>query len=138
MTLAAPTPHPGFGAFGKIHREFFDALSPEGWRAVPGYVGVEEKILSGHLDPQAREGAVTRLGRWSPGAAVDRPVSHDWCEEVFIVSGSLMIGTLAAKAEAVRLPSGTYAVRPPHIVHGPFFSDEGCLLIEFLYYPPAP
>lgn len=137
MTAPTPTPHPGFGVFAKAHREFFDALAAEGWQPVAGYSGVEEKILSGRLDHAARSGAVTRLARWQAGAAVDRPVAHDWCEEVFIVSGSLAIGTLAAKAEAVRLPAGTYAVRPPHVVHGPFFSDEGCLLIEFMYYPPA-
>jgi hypothetical protein len=137
VTIPAPPPHPGFGAFGKIHREFFDAFVGGSWQPVAGYAGVEEKILSGRLDPVTRRGAVTRLGRWAPGAVVEHPVSHDWCEEVFIVSGSLMLGTLAAKAEAVRLPFGTYAVRPPHIIHGPFFSDEGCLLIEFLYYPPA-
>ena len=138
MTTQPPVPHPGFGAFGKQHREFFDALAADGWTAVAGYSGVEEKILSGRLDPAGRAGAVTRLARWQPGAAVDRPVSHDWCEEVFVVSGSLSIGTLAASGDAVRLPAGTYAVRPPHVVHGPFFSDEGCLLIEFMYYPPAP
>jgi hypothetical protein len=131
-----PTPHPGFGGFAKDHREFFDALAEEGWTPVAGYLGVEEKILSGTLDHEARSGAVTRLARWQPGAAVDHVVMHDWCEEVFIVSGSLAIGTLAAKADAVMLEAGTYAVRPPGIVHGPFFSTAGCLLIEFMYYPP--
>lgn len=132
------TPHPGFGVFAKAHREFFDALADDGWAAVAGYSGVEEKILSGCLDHAARTGAVTRLARWHPGAAADRTVMHDWCEEVFIVSGSLSIGTLAASRDAVRLAAGTYAVRPPRVVHGPFFSDDGCLLIEFMYYPPAP
>mgnify|MGYP002653179590 CR=1 FL=1 len=80
---------------------------------------------------------MTRLARWAKGAAVNRVVMHDWCEEVFVVSGSLSIGTLDARSDAVRLPAGTYAVRPPDIVHGPFFSEDGCLLIEFMYYPPA-
>lgn len=135
---AAPTPHPGFGAFGKIHREFFDALGPEGWTDVAGYEGVSEKILSGRLDPERRAGAITRLARWQPGAAVATTVAHDWCEEVFIVSGSLRIGTAAAREQSTLLPAGTYAVRPAQVVHGPFFSDEGCLLIEFMYYPPTP
>lgn len=137
MTAPAGTAHPGFGVFAKVHREFHDALGPEGWTPVAGYSGVEEKILSGTLDHQARTGAVTRLARWQAGAAVDRVVMHEWCEEVFIVSGSMSIGTLAARQDAVLLPAGTYAVRPPHIVHGPFFSEGGCLLIEFMYYPPA-
>jgi hypothetical protein len=128
--------HPGFGQFEKSHREFFDALSEEGWRAVAGYEGVEEKILSGAFDHVARTGAVTRLSRWSAGASVTTPVAHEWCEEVFFVSGSLSIGT--ASDEVRRMTAGTYAVRPPHVEHGPFFTRDGCLMIEFLYYPPQP
>lgn len=124
-----------FGSFDKIHREFFDALDASGWTAVDGYEGVEQKILSGRFDHAARRGAVTRLSRWRAGAAVDRPVAHDWCEEVFIVSGDLSIGVPGAETE--RLRAGVYAVRPPGVAHGPFFSVAGCLMIEFLYYPPG-
>ena len=127
--------HPGFGLFQKHHREFFDALDAEGWQAIPGYSGVEEKLLSGRFDHSARTGAVTRLSRWATGAAVGTPVCHDWCEEVFVISGSLTIGTPEQAGRI--LPAGTYAVRPADVPHGPFFSTGGCLLIEFLYYPPA-
>ena len=127
-------PHPGFGSFAKSHREFFDALSPDGWEPVAGYSGVEMKTLSGAFDHDARTGAVTRVSRWQPGAAVESVVIHDWCEEVFVVQGSMSIGTPGAPQQA--LPMGTYAVRPADIPHGPFFSEEGCLLIEFLYYAP--
>lgn len=140
MTAAsAPLPHPGFGAFGKTHREFFQAMTSEGWRPVAGYAGVEEKILSGALDPVTRTGALTRLSRWAPGAAVTHPVSHAWCEEVFIISGTLTIGTADATpvASAAELAAGTYAVRPADIAHGPFFSRDGCLMIEFTYFPPS-
>jgi len=130
-------PHPGFGAFGKRHREFFDALSAEGWRPVAGYSGVEEKVLSGAIDAAARQGSTTRLARWRAGASVPHPVEHDWCEEVFVVSGSLMIGTPANSAGATRLSAGTYACRPAHVPHGPFFADEDCLLFEVVYFPPA-
>ena len=127
--------HPGFGVFGKEHREFFDALDETGWTPVKRYTGVEQKVLSGSFNHDARTGAVTRLSRWAPGAAVSEAVSHDWCEEVFLISGSLSIGT--PDNEERILPAGTYAVRPAHIPHGPFFSNEGCLMIEFLYYPPS-
>ncbi|TFV50189.1 cupin [Bradyrhizobium niftali] len=126
---------PGFGGFMKDHKEFFNALAEDGWRAVPGYVGVEEKILSGRFDHASHAGAVTRLSRWAAGASVDHPVSHDWCEEVFLISGTLSIGT--EPQESRRLEAGTYAVRPAHVEHGPFFTRDGCLMIEFLYYPPT-
>jgi hypothetical protein len=129
--------HPGFGSFAKAHREFFDALSPDGWRPVAGYTGVEEKILSGALDVPARTGAVTRVVRWAAGAAVTHPVSQLWCEEVFVISGELAIGEASAPADAIILRAGTYACRPAEIVHGPFYSREGCVLIEFLYFPPT-
>ncbi|MCP5082778.1 MAG: cupin [Alphaproteobacteria bacterium] len=126
--------HPGFGLFDKEHREFFDALDDTGWQAVPGYSGVEQKLLSGAFDHEAKSGAVTRLSRWAAGAAVTKAVSHDWCEEVFLISGALSIGT--PENEDRVLPAGTYAVRPADVPHGPFFSKDGCLMIEFLYYPP--
>ena len=126
--------HAGFGSFGKDHREFFDALAEEGWTPVAGYTGVEQKVLSGAFDHETRTGSVTRLSRWAAGAAVTEAVAHDWCEEVFLVSGSLSIGT--EHTEDRVLPAGTYAVRPADVPHGPFFSKDGCLMIEFLYYPP--
>ena len=126
--------HPGFGSFAKAHAEFFDALSEDGWTPVAGYEGVEEKILSGRFVHAARTGAVTRLSRWAAGASVAHPVSHDWCEEVYLISGTLSTGTPDAPGQT--LVPGTYAVRPPGIAHGPFFSRDGCLMIEFLYYPP--
>jgi hypothetical protein len=132
-----PAPHPGFGAFAKQHREFFDTLAEESWSPVPGYVGVAQNILSGALDQVARTGAMTRLSRWAPGALVAAPVVHDWCEEVFIISGSLLIGSPNEAGSARPLPAGTYACRPAHILHGPFFTQEGCLMIEFNYYPPS-
>ncbi|MDA7949452.1 MAG: cupin domain-containing protein, partial [Hyphomicrobiaceae bacterium] len=115
--------HPGFGVFNKAHREFFNALDDHDWHALSGYSGVEEKVLSGTFDHDARTGSVTRLSRWSAGAAVPTPVKHDWCEEVFIVSGTMSIGTPEKEEEL--LPAGTYAVRPPGISHGPFFSRDG-------------
>ena len=126
--------HPGFGQFDKEHREFFDALDDTGWQPVAGYSGVEQKLLSGTFNHDAKSGAVTRLSRWAKGAAVSEPVAHDWCEEVYLISGTLSIGT--PDKEERLLPAGTYAVRPADVPHGPFFSHDGCLMIEFLYYPP--
>lgn len=126
--------HPGFGAFSKEHKEFFNALDADGWSELAGYQGVEEKILSGVFDHDNRSGAVTRLSRWKAGAAVDQAISHAWCEEVFLISGSLAIGTPEHETEV--LAAGSYAVRPANIPHGPFFSRDGCTMIEFSYYPP--
>ena len=126
--------HPGFGSFAKMHHEFFEALSDDGWRNLEGYEGVSEKILSGQFDHAQATGAVTRLARWAAGAHVGDAISHAWCEEVFLISGSLSIGVPGKEEQ--RLQAGSYAVRPANIPHGPFFSEDGCLMIEFSYYPP--
>ena len=126
--------HPGFGTFAKMHHEFFNALSDDGWRKLDGYEGVSEKSLSGEFNHDACTGSVTRLSRWVAGAHVGDTISHAWCEEVFLISGSLSIGVPGEEEQ--RLTAGSYAVRPANIPHGPFFSEEGCLMIEFSYYPP--
>lgn len=127
-------PDPGFGLFAKAHRDFFDAGDDEGWEPVAGYTGVEEKVLAGRFDHAGQTGSVTRLARWAPGAYVAEVVHHDFCEELYIISGTLSIGT--PEAELRRLPPGTFVCRPPGIEHGPFFTRDGCLMIEFSYYPP--
>ncbi len=125
----------GFGSFPKQHREFFDAMDADGWQAVDGFDGVETKVLSGRFDHAAASGAVTRITRWAPGTVSPDLSVHDWCEEVFIISGTLTIG--APGNEEKTLAAGTYAVRPPHVPHGPFFTRDGCVMLEFLYYPPT-
>lgn len=124
----------GFGAFPKQHREFFDAMAEDGWHNVDGFAGISKKVLSGRFDHEAKSGAETRITRWVPGTVSGSLSVHDWCEEVFIVSGTLSIGTL--ENEEKTLAAGTYAVRPPHVPHGPFFTRDGCVMLEFLYYPP--
>jgi len=127
------TETPGFGSFPKQHREFFNALDDDGWEAVDGFDGIETKVLSGQFNDDA--GAVTRITRWAAGTISPELSVHDWCEEVFIVSGTLSIGT--PENEEKTLAPGTYAVRPPHVPHGPFFTRDGCVMLEFLYYPPG-
>ena len=67
--------HPGFGTFAKMHHEFFNALSDDGWRKLDGYEGVSEKILSGEFNHDACTGSVTRLSRWAAGAHVGDTVN---------------------------------------------------------------
>ena len=112
----------------KPHLEFHGVDMESGWEVPPGYPpGVEQKILAGSLDEKAKKGSRTRLLRFQPGAFTSEPFEHDYWEEVFQISGSLTVG-----GETFR--PWTYAVRPPHTPHGPFRSDEGCLLVEIHYY----
>lgn len=114
----------------KEHLEFFTLDLASGWEVPPGYPkGVEQKILAGRLDEKGMKGSRTRLLRFKPGAFTTEPFEHDYWEEVFQVSGKLTVG-------GKTFPPLTYACRPPHVPHGPFSSQEGCLLLEVHYYEP--
>jgi hypothetical protein len=124
----------------KLHREFFpiqpDACDPP-WQTVACSNGViDELLLSDDLDTQRRTGSRTRLARWQPGALIDRPVVHDFHEEVFIVNGDLVVGCDAQGRGGEAFGAYTFACRPPGAVHGPFTSRSGCMLLEFMYYAP--
>ncbi len=122
----------------KRHREFFairpDATSTD-WSRVPSAAGrIDELLLADNLDTRERTGSRTRLARWAAGALIDRPVVHDFHEEVFILEGALVVGCDATGEGGERFDAYTFACRPPGAVHGPFVSPAGCMLIEFQYY----
>ena len=108
----------------KVHKEFHPVDLSSGWETIPGYpAGIMQKILSGHLDEASRSGIRTRLLRFAPGAFTTRPFEHEYWEEVFQLSGDLSVG-------GETFGPMTYACRPPHVPHGPFSSNQGCLLHE--------
>jgi quercetin dioxygenase-like cupin family protein len=106
----------------KAEREFLDP-TPLPWRPAAGFAGgVWEQVISGGED----EGVTTRLLRFDPGGGNDRVVTHDFWEEIYVVSGTLECGG--------RLyPAGSVAVRPPGMPHGPFHSESGCVSFEVRY-----
>jgi hypothetical protein len=58
-----------------------------------GYKGcITELILADNLDPVARTGSRTPLARWQPGTLLPGPVRHDFHEDVFLLSGDLIVG----------------------------------------------
>lgn len=109
----------------KAAREFFDPrVLP--WRPAPGFpAGVWEQIISGGDD----EGVTTRFLRFDPGAGNDSVVTHDFWEEIYVVSGTFECGGRSYGA-------GSVAVRPPGMPHGPFRSPIGCLNFEVRYRVP--
>jgi len=119
----------------KEHQEFFRVSMDEGWRVPPGYPqGIEQKILSGGLDEENGKGNRSRLLRFAPGVYTTVPFVHDYFEEVFLVSGDLIVGN-DENGEGGEIFVGlTYASRPPGTYHGPFKSKTGCILFEIHYY----
>ncbi|MEM7436765.1 MAG: cupin domain-containing protein [Myxococcota bacterium] len=104
-----------------------DATHRSDWQPVEGYEGqIEELTLA--IDDES--GDYTRLTRFAAGAdtAASGPKSHDYPEEVFVVEGRLYDAAFDQWLE-----KGDYASRPPGEVHGPFRTEEGCLVLEVSY-----
>ena len=106
---------------------YWNPLSPESqarWRPIPGLEGMAEELTLS-IDPVT--GEYTRLTRFLPGAdtAPFGGKTHDYPEEVFIVSGRLY-----DRAFDLWLEAGHYASRPPGELHGPFKTDVGCIVLE--------
>ena len=106
-----------------------------GWEPVPGGApGVEQKMLSGSLDEDAKIGVRTRLIRFQPGTVAPNVFVHDYWEEVYLISGKLVNGCDAQGAGGTEFEAPSYACRPPGTAHGPFTSTNGCTFFEIQYY----
>ena len=75
--------------------------------------------------------------RFAPGIYTTKPFVHDYWEEVFLVSGDLVVGNSEEGKGGSSFHPFTYACRPPGAYHGPFRSDGGCVLLEIHYYDPV-
>ena len=79
--------------FDKGHREFHTLDMQAGWHRIPGYPpGFSEKILAGSLDEKNKRGNRTRMLRIEAGAYSTTPFVHEYWEEVFLLSGDLVVG----------------------------------------------
>jgi hypothetical protein len=119
----------------KLHDEFKAIDMSTGWVTPAGYPeGIQQKILAGSLDEAGGPGNRSRLLRFAPGVYTTKPFVHDYWEEVFLVSGDLIVGNDAQGNGGESFKPLTYACRPPGVPHGPFKSVAGCLLFEMHYY----
>ena len=79
-------------------------------------------------------GSRSRLLKFDPGVYTTAPFVHDHWEEVYLMSGDLIVGNDAHGKGGKPFLAPTYACRPPGVHHGPFKSETGCLLFEMHYY----
>jgi ChrR Cupin-like domain len=121
--------------YHKGHKEFHSLDLSQGWHTPPGYPpGIQQKIIAGELDEKNKHGNRTRLLRFDPGTYTTEPFVHDYWEEVFLVSGDLIVGNDKQGNGGEKYTGYTYAVRPPGAYHGPFKSETGCILLETHFY----
>lgn len=125
-------------AINKEHLEFHALDMSAGWEVPPGYPeGIKQKIIAGALDETNARGSRTRLLRFDPGVYTTAPFEHDYWEEVYLISGDLIVGNDASGNGGEAFGPNTYACRPPHAPHGPFKSEGGCMLLEIHYFDPV-
>lgn len=100
---------------------------PAQWQPIEGLETMAEELT---LSSDPDTGEYTRLTRFHPAADTSEYGAkiHAYPEEVFIVSGRLF-----DEAFGLWLESGHYASRPPGEVHGPFRTDEGCVVLEISF-----
>lgn len=119
----------------KEHLEFVVPDLDEGWATPPGYPeGIKQKILAGALDEAGKAGSRTRLLRFDPGVYTTEPFVHEHWEEVYVLSGDLIVGNDKNGDGGQACGPNTYACRPPGAYHGPFKSETGCMLLEIHFY----
>jgi hypothetical protein len=111
----------------KTTSTYWNVLKPENkdkWQPVDGLEDVVEELT---LSIDNETGEYTRLTRFYPGAdtAFFGAKSHTYPEEIFVVNGRLY-----DEAFNMWLETGHYASRPPGELHGPFRTEEGCLVLE--------
>lgn len=103
------------------------ANNQDKWQTIEGLEGMAEELT---LSMDAVSGEYTRLTRFF--AAADTASlggkSHTYPEEIFIVSGRLYDA-----AFEMWLETGHYASRPAGEVHGPFKTDDGCVVLEISF-----
>jgi len=119
----------------KPHLEFHKVDMNAGWVTPPGYpAGIQQKILASDLDETRKMGGRTRLLRFDPGTYTTAPFVHDHWEEVYLLTGDLIVGNDGEGKGGEPFEAPTYACRPPGVYHGPFKSEKGCMLYEIHYY----
>jgi hypothetical protein len=97
------------------------------WEDIEGSDGNLSQLT---IAEDSETGDYTRLTKFRNGYSTKAfgAKSHNYPEEIFVVSGRLY-----DEAFDMWLEPGFYASRPPHEVHGPFVADGDVVILEMSY-----
>ncbi len=97
------------------------------WETIDDTDGMMEQLT---LAIDDETGDYTRLTRFKVGTNTKDfgSKSHDYPEEIYIISGRLYDEAFDRWLEA-----GHYTSRPPGEIHGPFICEQDCLVLEISY-----
>ncbi|MBN35824.1 MAG: hypothetical protein CMM46_13830 [Rhodospirillaceae bacterium] len=110
-------------------RPLIEALDPDtlAWKPIEGFEGLWQKYLS--VDEET--GDYSRLLKLAPGFSSDVILAHDFCEETMVISGSVRDHTAG-----ITMKVGHYSHLPPGTEHGPYSSEECCIVFEIHFGMP--
>lgn len=109
---------------------YWNTLSKESaqkWEPIEGSEGMLTQLT---LAIDDITGDYTRLTQFKAGADTKLfgGKSHDYPEEIYIISGRLYDVAFDRWLEA-----GHFASRPPDEIHGPFICEQDCLVMEISF-----
>ena len=110
--------------------QYWNVLADENQNRWEVLEGSDGKVKQLTLAIDSETGDYTRLTEFAPSTDTSEAGSkfHDYPEEIYVISGRIYDAAFDLWLEA-----GHYCSRPPGEVHGPFKSDQGCLVLEISY-----
>lgn len=107
----------------------------QNWDAPPIFdIGIEQIVIKDTLNTENKTGLRTRFVRFNSGATTKTVFIHDYHEEVYLVSGDQVLLDKDTFEMKKKYTAGEYFLRPAGTKHGPFSSENGCILLEIHYY----
>lgn len=97
------------------------------WEEIEGSEGDLWQLT---LAMDEENGDYTRLTKFNAGYSTEKfgAKSHDYPEEIFVISGRLYDNAFEQWLE-----TGHYASRPPGEIHGPFLAETEVIILEMSY-----
>ena len=114
----------------KSTRPYWNPLASENTDEWETIEGSDDNLSQLTIAMDKETGDYTRLTKFKSGYSTKAfgPKSHDYPEEIFVVSGRLY-----DEAFDLWLEPGYYASRPPGEVHGPFIADGDAVILEISF-----
>ena len=110
-------------------------IPDQNWESPPGFdAGIEQIVIEDTLNTDTKTGVRTRFVRFNAGAGTKTVFIHDYHEEVYLVSGDQILLDKDSLLNKQKYTTGAYFLRPAVTNHGPFCSENGCILLEIHYY----
>jgi len=116
-------------------KEIIKYIPDISWESPAGFdLGIEQIVIKNTLDEVNKTGVRTRIVRFGTGSKTSKKFIHDYHEEVYLISGDQVLLDESTLKPESKYEKGAYFIREAGTYHGPFSSENGCILFEIHYY----